>query len=70
MNKDYPRFNSKTLDGAYHALSKACTGGDFPNQALLVPGKATEILRCAELLKAELFAARRRDYSMLLTMKK
>lgn len=70
MNKDYPRFNSKALDGAYHSLSKACTGGDFPNRALLVPGKATEILRCAELLKAELFAARRRDYSMLLTMKK
>lgn len=70
MNKDYPRFNSKSVDGAYHALTRACTGGDFPKRSAEVTGQATEILRCAELLKAELFAVRRRDYTMHLTMKK
>ena len=70
MNKDYPGFNSKAVNKAYHALAQACTGGAFPKHPGGTSAQATEILKCAELLKAELFAVRRRDYTMRLTIKK
>ncbi|MDP4569868.1 hypothetical protein Q8O96_12500 [Pseudomonas sp. LPH60] len=70
MDRDYPGFNTEAVNNAYVVLGNACTGGDFPSKAPAQNSRATEILKCAELLKAELFAVRRRDYSMRLTMKK
>lgn len=70
MERDYPGFNTEAVNKAYVALAGACTGGAFPAKPTKENSQSTDILRCAELLKAELFAIRRRDYSMRLTMKK
>ncbi|MNN84634.1 hypothetical protein D3C81_2018190 [compost metagenome] len=70
MDRDYPGFNTERVNKAYVTLVSACTGGDFPTQPTEKNSQATEILKCAELLKAELFAIRRRDYSMRLTIKR
>lgn len=70
MERDYPGFNKKAVSDAYAALGKASTGGNFPFKIPDETFRVTEILKCAEILKAELFAVRRRDYTMRLTMKK
>lgn len=70
MERDYPGFKTASVNKAYVALGSACTGGAFPSRPPENNSQATEILKCAELLKAELFAIRRRDYSMRLTMKR
>lgn len=69
MERDYPGYDTNAVNQALVTFGRACTGGSFPGSRIAGNSQATEILTCAELLKAELFAIRRRDYRMRLTMK-
>ncbi|PHN17218.1 hypothetical protein [Pseudomonas sp. ICMP 561] len=71
MDDDYSGFNTSGVDQAYHDFTDECTGGLFPEKdAVVASGKSAAILNNAERLKAQLFAVRRRDYSMRLNIKK
>lgn len=71
IDQDYRGFNSVEVKRAYHSFVNACTGGEFPDKREQADSaQAVAILKYAELLKAQIFAVRRRDYSMRMEIDK
>ncbi|EJM61574.1 hypothetical protein PMI30_05164 [Pseudomonas sp. GM50] len=67
LNKDYTGFNKTRILSALTEFNKSCTGYNFPNKGLPenIKPPVAEILKTAEILKCEIFKARKKNYRWL-----